>query len=146
MLDSLLLVGNESRREFRLGIGLNLPYPMLSAASRMTPPVLFQTNDADPVPGLDDWLFHFDRKNLLVTWWEPEFSPQGEVDAIQLRCQETEGRSGEVTITCQQPIASSSLTTCTGRFLRSLRFDPSAPNLITHHFNAYENFQIRIRL
>jgi hypothetical protein len=150
-----LIVGKERRRQFRLGFGVNLAYPMLSAANRLTPAIVCQANESmshgsqgilgsSSLP--DDWCFHFDRKNILVTWWEPEFNADLLLEGFQVRCQETEGRSGELTITCVQPLTSAALVNGTGRFLRALRHDPEKPNQLSYHFNCFESFQIRIRL
>lgn len=146
MVDSLLIVGNEQRRHFRFGIGVNLPYPQLSAVSWLTPLIICSPDSLEP-SGFENWLFHFDRKNILVTWWEPEFdSHTNGLAAIQFRCRETEGRGGELTITCREPVTSASLVRFNNKLLRPLPHDSQSINRFVHRFQGFESFQIKICL
>jgi alpha-mannosidase len=146
MLDTILMVANETRTRFHLGIGVNLPYPLLSAYSRMTPMVLCAANSSPASRG-ESWFIHVDRKNILVSFWEPEFDPESlRLEAVQIRFRETEGRAGELAVTLREAFTSASLVSFDGRFLRSLKSDPATPNRVSYPFNPFENFQFRIRL
>ena len=87
-LDTLLLVDGESAREFRLGIGVDLPYLTRSALDFLASAAPQCSTDTSSDAG---WLFHIDAKNVLVTWWEPL-----EGSRFRVRLLETEGRNATV--------------------------------------------------
>ena len=136
MLDSLLIVGNEQQRKFEFGIGVDVAYPMAAAVDWMSPLICIESsslqdgsdtrNDgiAETTLNKSGWLFHLDRKNILVTWWRPFFG-QAEDNSerwsgVELRIRETEGRSGTVNIRCPQPIAVAERVNFAGDLLQSL--------------------------
>ncbi len=149
MLDSLLVVGKERCRDFRMGIGVKLAYPMLTAASRLTPAIVTD-RPIRGIPGLSgdepDWWLHFDRKNILVTWWDCEVNEAGQVNSLWIRCRETEGRAGELTIRSPVKFVSASLQTIENQFMRSLPLESGPPSQIVVSFAAYEYFQIEFQL
>ncbi len=92
MLDTLLVVKGERAREFQLGIGVNVTYPLQESLAQLAPlPVLPLT--APPLAGPSSgWLFHVDSRNLLVTSWSV-WEEAGSVVGVRLRILETAGRS-----------------------------------------------------
>ncbi len=150
MIDSLLIVGNEQQRRFRFGLGVNVPYAMAAAVDWLTPPL--QINAANKANGKNSasWLFHFDCRNILATWWRPIFDRAATVDSarwsgVQVRLRETEGRAGKLCIRCPSPIASGELVNFTGEQVQSLAVAEDDPTRITLDFGRFDYFQISIR-
>jgi len=112
-LDSLLVVRGESQRKFRLGIGVDLPHPMLEAMSLLSPPVLVQQKAAPPTPNTSSWLFHIDARNIVATHWRPLIE-DGKVTGFAVRLLETAGRRADVAISTFKDIGSASQVTFAG--------------------------------
>ncbi len=155
MIDSVLIVGGETRRNFRMGFGVDLRYPSMAAAQWMTPAIQLGANqqsshrsESPAVTRIErpmgDWLFHFDCKNILVTWWQPIFGSAACLSGVQLRMKETEGRAGKLTITMSQPIRAASRVSLVGDFLRKLDRDDAQPNAASVEFSGNEFFQVFI--
>lgn len=89
MLDTLLLVHGETARQFRLGVGFDLPNPM-SAALELLRPGLTLSGVASPASKVG-WLFHVDVRNVVATHWEPIVAAD-RVAGFRVRLLETEGR------------------------------------------------------
>jgi alpha-mannosidase len=150
MVDSVLIVGNERQRRFRFGLGVNVPYAMAAAVEWFTPASQINTAEAGEGKNSTSWLFHFDCKNILVTWWHPFFESQPQSDqpqwaGVQIRLRETEGRSGKLNIRCPRPIASGEQVNFVGETVRSLAVaEDDAAKLIVE-FGRFDYFQILIR-
>ena len=160
MLDSLLIVGNESQREFEYGIGVNVGYPMAAAVDWMSPMICIESNSfhngtntqetdlADAPVNKSGWLFHLDRKNILVTWWRPFFGQaSGNEDrwaGVELRLRETEGRSGTLNIRCPQVIATGERVNFAGDFLESLSVSEDDETKLELDFGRFDYLQISI--
>ncbi len=97
ILDSLLIVRGETARRFRVGIGIDVPYPMQAATSLLMPDTLFAQTAAVPSPASSSWLFHVDAKNIVATHWEPMES-DGSVQGFRVRLLETAARSCRATL------------------------------------------------
>lgn len=101
MLDSLLVVRGESRRVFRMGIGIDIAHPAAAALELHNPlPVLTNV----PVPAAQNgsaWLFHADARNVVITTWES--SEQQGVGGVRVRLLETEGNAGLVHLRTFRP-------------------------------------------
>jgi alpha-mannosidase len=88
-LDSLLIVRGETARQFRMGIGIDLPQPMAAAldfastAPKLSVAVLPRSDSA--------WLFHLDSRSVMATYWAPIQEKDG-VGGFRVRLLETEGR------------------------------------------------------
>ena len=92
MIDSLLVVGGETARHFRLGISVD-PLSTLEQSRQLTAPITaIQRCDSPPAPTASGWLFHFDAKNVSVTSWEPLLE-DGTVVGARIRILESMGRS-----------------------------------------------------
>lgn len=155
MVDSLLMVGREQQRRYQFGLGVNVPYAMATAVGRLTPAV--QIDSAEVLGGKNStrWLFHFDNKNILVTWWQPLYDDPSQADqlpngqskwtGIQIRLRETEGRSGKLSIRCPRPIASGDQVNFVGKVLQSLLVAEDDPAKLILEFGRFDYFQILIR-
>lgn len=160
MLDSLLIVGNERQRVFEFGIGVNVGYPMAAAVDWLSPMICVESNSlqdganspkadaADAPVNKSGWLFHLDRKNILVTWWRPFFDhAAGDADrwsGVELRLRETEGRSGTLNIRCPQAIATGERVNFAGDFLQSLSVSEDDETKLELDFGRFDYLQISI--
>jgi len=98
-LDTMLIVGNEQQRNFRLGIGVNISHAARAAIHFDSPAYAI---DQLPSASIESeahhqCLFHLDCKNIISTFSEPVFT-DGKLVAVRLRLQETEGREGRLNI------------------------------------------------
>lgn len=67
MLDTLLLAGRETAREFRVGVALDLEHPFQAAADLLAPAYVVPTEAGPPRTGPTGWLFRTDNKGVAVT-------------------------------------------------------------------------------
>ncbi len=152
MIDSVLIAGNEQRRKFRLGLGVDVRYPLMTAAQWMSPQVLISADEPEANPlsktgGNQGWFFHFDCRNVMATAWMPiydEQQPSNEV-GVQIRMRETVGRAGKLTLRCPVPIAKAERTSLSGEFIQTVPIDESKAEYAIIDFEAWEYFQIAIR-
>jgi alpha-mannosidase len=106
-LDSLLIVRGETARRFRLGIGIDIPYPMTAAMEMMVPQTKAFRKARPPHAGTG-WLFHLDARNVLVTRWEPLFD-QGQTVGYRAWLLETHGRRVEAALRSHRPVTAAHL-------------------------------------
>jgi hypothetical protein len=138
MLDSLLIVGNEQRREFRLGIGSDCERDLQQAIAFGHPPR--QQMVADPTKLNDGWLFHFNSKNVVVSHSRP-IVESGRTIGVAFRLFETQGRRGKMKATCPFEIADARRVTLDGRPVESLSFEGRRATI---EFSRNEYFQIHL--
>lgn len=94
MLDTLLLAGRESRREFRLGVALDLEHPFHAALDLATPAAVVPTPAGPPRSGPAGWVFHGDRPSVAVTRVEAiDSSGEGRGPGLAFHLLETAGRA-----------------------------------------------------
>jgi alpha-mannosidase len=67
MLDTLLVAGRDSAREFRLGVALDQEYPFHAATDLIAPAYVVPTEAGPPATGPTGWLFHLDARAAAVT-------------------------------------------------------------------------------
>ena len=67
MLDTLLVAGRETAREFRLGVVLDLEHPFHGAADLTAAAFVVPTETGPPATGPTGWLFRVDHKGVAVT-------------------------------------------------------------------------------
>ena len=159
MMDSLLIVGNETQRSFAFGIGVDVGHSMAAAVDWLSPVICVESeshgdsntheNDGSVVTAnKSGWLFHFNCKNILVTWWQPCFNGESGKDdqwsGVQLRLRETEGRAGTLSIRCPQPIASGERVNFGGDFLQSLKVAQDDDTKLELEFGRFDYLQISI--
>ena len=147
MLDSLLIVGKETERDFRIGLGVNVPYAMAAAVDWLTPTVALKApveNSKQAKTQDAKWLFHFSSKNILVTHWQPIFESGDRWSGVRLRIKETEGRNGELSIRCPHEIDSGQKETLANDFLQSYEVSNDEPTKLKLEFGRYDFFQLSI--
>ena len=122
-IDNLLIVHGETRRHFRLGVSLGTTYPAQAAADFMTAfvqtPVTWE-EDARAQKPRTGWMLHVDRKNVLITHWEP--TAKGAI----IRLAETQGRRTTAAIRAYRDIRAANRTDFLGNVLNSLKVDAGA--------------------
>jgi alpha-mannosidase len=104
MLDTLLIAGNEARRDFRLAIGVELP--SIAGASEQfllgeLPSLPVVANSAAPSHG---WFFHIDGAHVLAVDWSPLAREDG-ARGFRAVLLETAGKAGRVKLRCFRPVA-----------------------------------------
>ena len=149
MVDSLLIVGAEQCNQFQFELGVNVSYPLAAAINRMSPPICLnlpsKNNSTDSNENSSSWLFHFNCKNILATWWEPFFDKDGNWMGVHVRLRETEGRAGKLAIRCPRNVASGEQVNFGGDFLQSLGVAADDPSKLELEFGRFDFFQISIR-
>lgn len=151
-VDSVLIAGNEQQQQFAFGLGVNLDYPLAAARSRMTPPcVLKSSQAASSNMNESSWLFHFNRRNVVATWWSPIFKEtpgqlsSGEWVGVKLRMRETEGRNGALTVRCPRSIATAERIKFSGESVQSLGLEEGNDSIFTVEFGRNDYFEVLIR-
>ncbi len=144
-LDTLLIVGNEQQRNFRLGIGVNISHAA-RAAIHFDAPVY--TIDQLPSKFFEDapqqhCLLHLDCKNIISTHSEPLFS-EGKLVAIRLRLQETEGRAGRLHISTPLTLTSVERQNLLGHSDTTIKVDDNL-HRVGVDFSRHDFFQIELR-
>lgn len=104
MLDSLLVVRGERERQFRLGIGIDLPQSLPEAIGLLAPPTVVEQIGASPTPAYS-WLFHLDTRSVTPTHWSL-ISDHGNICGVRVRLVEASGRSGRVKLSAFRPFTS----------------------------------------
>ncbi|MFI4876320.1 MAG: hypothetical protein ACIALR_13305, partial [Blastopirellula sp. JB062] len=99
MLDSILIPRGETARSFRLGIGIDLPYPLQQARQLTYSPSPRWENAPSPTPGDTSWALHIDAKNVVLTALRPLTAGET-VIGFSARLLETEGRSAKGSLRC----------------------------------------------
>ncbi|MEZ6112676.1 MAG: hypothetical protein R3C99_16940 [Pirellulaceae bacterium] len=104
VIDSLLIVRGESARRFRLGIGLDVAYPMTEAMHFMSPGIVIPLTGVAANGPPSAWLLHLDAKNVATTHWSP-LVEEGSIIGFRVRLQETAGRMARTKLSAFRPIA-----------------------------------------
>lgn len=105
MLDTILIVQGERRREFRFGIGLDVLYPAQESIHFLSPLCVAPEFTPPPRGATSGWLFHVDARNILLTSIEPVFEG-GVCRGVRMRLLETLGRAAETSISGFREFAS----------------------------------------
>ena len=151
MLDSVLVVGNESQRNFKLGVVINPQCSMQSAVSEMHPVFSGRQSDQQKLESSDEsnWLFHLANRNIIATWCSPVFDDDCRCVGMRVRLQEIEGREGQLKLYCRQKIESIGIESFDDQPVRDVplheKDDASDYHLIKTSFAAFEFFQLCIR-
>ena len=152
MLDSVLVVGNESQRNFKLGVVINPQCSMQSAVSEMHPVLSGRQSDQQEVQSSigSNWLFHLANRNIIVTWCSPVFDDDCRCVGMRVRLQEIEGREGQLKLYCRQKVESIELESFDDQPVREVPLheeddESSGYRLIKTSFAAFEFFQLHVR-
>lgn len=115
MIDSLLVVPKEPRRQFKFVIAVDQNFPMQAALDAMTPVAVVPTSNGPPRTGASGWFFHLNARSVQIheilpllnepvesaeAWNRPEPPPPPAGQGCGLRLIETEGRSVRAKLRC----------------------------------------------
>jgi alpha-mannosidase len=144
MLDTVLVVGNESQRRFKMALEVNQRYPTMAARQWQSwmPSVTSGPSDG-PKSG---WLFHLNCRNVIATWWEPVWSDCGDdsICGVSVRLQETEGRPANLKIHCPCEVSSANRTNLSGEFLRAIDLPDDKRDIVPIEIQANEYLQATV--
>ena len=121
-LDTLLIVRGETKRHFRVGIGLDLPHPQAAAVECLSAAMAIFEN-APPPTTPTAWLFHVDARNVVATHWEAMKSEAGRCRGVRVRLLETAGRAVSCGFHAFRPLAAARLLDFAGGPLGELQVD-----------------------
>lgn len=143
MLDTLLVVRGESRREWRLGLGVDLPNPTAAAVDLATPLV---SVPAAAAPGgqASGWLFHLESPHIVATHWEPLWGepPHGDrVIGFRARLLDVQGKPGRVRLRTPRPVTTARQVDFVGQTLVMLVTSGDSAMV---DFSAYEWVEIEV--
>ena len=138
MLDSVLVVSGERKRQFQLSIGLDCPNDLSAAMTMFLPP--------SPMESLrgpfreSGWLFHFSSKHIVGVFNEPILN-DGRVEGARWRLLETRGRRGKLKLVCPFEVVEAERKMFDGRSAGSLPFEG---RVVEIDFTRNEYFEICI--
>ena len=134
MVDSLLMLHNETQTSFSFAIDIDQLYPSTAAASRLTPVPQYPALQSQPTTqdasktnesgqSQSNWLFHFNRKNILATSTTPLFNDDNKCIGISVRLKETESRAATLIISSFKPLRAAEIVTFNGEVFETLPLD-----------------------
>ncbi len=138
MLDTLLIVEHENRRRFQIALAVDAPTSAGAATSYLAPLFIAETEVDSTNNG---WLFHLNCKNIVLVGIDPKLDAQGSVVGVTMRLQESEGRAGDLTISCPHRVSSAKRIDLLGESLFDLKTDRDAVHV---GFLAFQFFQVAI--
>ena len=154
MLDSLLMIGNESQTSFSFAIDIDQLYPSVAAASRLTPVLQYSsprvsspestTKSKEVAQPSSDWLFHFNRKNILATSATPIFNDDGKCSGISLRLKETESRLAQLTITSFNTLTAAEIVKFNGEVFETLPLDAADKRKVSFAVDPLSFLQVNL--
>ena len=156
MVDSMLIVAGEEKRQFRFSIITDAPYPLEAAWNALTPACAVTTEAGPPRVGLTGWFFHLDARNVQLTRIldlqnnEAAASPLEQCERFPLpdgsgfavRLIETEGRAKSIKLRCFSRPSFARKRDFRGETLAELSFHGDA---VVIEMTAYEIADIELR-
>ena len=137
-LDSVLVIGKERQRSFRMHVGLDCVNDLTAATERSLPAIQMPQL---PAPfNSDGWLFHFSSKNTAGLFSEPLLRDD-RVVGVRWRLLETQGRRGKLKMTCPFEVTNAERMTLDGRAAGALSFEG---RVVQIDFTRNEYFEIHI--
>lgn len=144
MLDSLLVVRGESRRQFRFALGVDVAHPAAAAMQLLEPGLLHFEHSPAPAAA-SGWFFHVGAKNVVATHWEPLLDATADsagVEAIKgfrVRLLEIDGNAGRVPLRAFRSLAYARQADFVGETILELYVDDDK---IMLDFGPYELLEI----
>ncbi|MBA2115718.1 glycoside hydrolase family 38 N-terminal domain-containing protein [Bremerella alba] len=123
MLDTILIPHGETRRKFRLGIGLDLPYSLPAAREFMYQPQPVFESASMPAPGNSSWLFHLEAKNVALTSLQSLTDENDNVIGCHTKILETEGRNAKGALRCFRQVREAHLCDFHGNRISKCKVD-----------------------
>ena len=122
MLDSLLIVRGETRQQFELGIGIDLPHPLQEAVGLLSPETTIFNGQGDLPSEETAWLFHLSARNVMATSWEPWLEGD-QIVGFQVRLLEVSGRRAKLKLSSFRPVSTAHQVNFEGESLGECRID-----------------------
>ena len=113
-IDGLLVVPGETSRQFRFGVGVDLPYPYQAAISNMAADDLEAAGE--PIQESLAWLFHLNQKNVMALYW----LPAQDGSSLRVLLKETEGRRVDLSLRCFRQVSRAITKRLDGEEIREL--------------------------
>lgn len=123
VLDTILIPHGETRRNFRLGVGLDLPYSLPAARDFLYQPQPEFEMAPMPAGGTASWLFHLDARNVILTSLASRTNDSGQITGFTTKVLETEGRPAKGSIRCFRPVKVAYLCDFQGKRLTKCEVD-----------------------
>ena len=155
MLDSLLMIHNESQTNFSFAIDIDQPYPSAAVVSRLTPVLQYpalhdlpnthggsQTSESGQTRS--SWLFHINRKNILATSMKPIFNDDGKCNGVSLRLKETESRSAKLIISSFKTLRAAEIVKFNGEVFETLPLDDSDKRKVSLNVDPLSFLQVNL--
>ena len=137
-LDTLLVVGKERQRKFRLSLGADCANDLNNSIVRFSPPRKIECSQG--LHSKDGWLFHFSNKTIAVVFCEPLLH-EGLVAGVRWRLVETQGRRGKLKISCPFKVERAERMMFDGRTAEALAFDK---HVVEVDFTRNEYFEVHV--
>jgi alpha-mannosidase len=117
VIDSLLIVKGETARQFEIGFGIDLPYPLHEAKAVLAPPLAIPVSHAPTQAGGTGWLLHVDCRNVVTTHLVPMLEHDKAI-GFRVRLMEIAGRSVEPTLSAMRAVRSAKIVDFCGQTVR----------------------------
>lgn len=132
-LDTLLIVKDESQRQFRLGMGVNVKHPALVSYDFLLGQEGLVFPVQCPPKSPSSWLFQIESSNVVALHWEPILEAEKPV-GYMVYLQEVEGRRAHFALRSFVPPKRASATNLQGRELKTLKVNDDAVLIDMHAF------------
>lgn len=157
MLDTILKVPREHRRQFRFVIAIDQQFPMQAALDALTPPAVIATTNGPPTSGRTGWFFHLNTRNAQVLGVLPLLEdnasgydigidstspPPTSGQGCTLRLVETEGRPTRARLRCFRPPVRARQRNFLGKTIYELTIDGDS---VLVDLTAHEIADIELR-
>ena len=142
MLDSVLMIGKETKNEYSFAIDLDQDYPAAAATARLTPKIQIPIASADN--RIQQCYFHFSRKNVLVTYARPLFDAEGKHYGVAFRLKETESRAADLSIRCFRKLESAEIVGFNGELISSIDVSPDDSHKVQFRIERLSYFETRL--
>ncbi|QDV50801.1 glycoside hydrolase family 38 N-terminal domain-containing protein [Gimesia fumaroli] len=149
MLDSMLVVEGETKREFSFSIAVNQNFPMQLARNVMVPAGQVSSQVGPPRMGEKGWLFHVSASNVQLTRVLDLLPPEGDSSneasgaksGFAVRLMETEGMHRSVKLRCYKSPVSARQRDFHGKTVVELPIEEDA---VLVEMSQYEIAEIEI--
>lgn len=96
-METILSAGSATSGQFRLGVGVDLPNPVVSAQQFLTAPLVVplgaSPGQADQTPAAAAWLMHVDAKHVVMELEAPLVDRSGRCVGMRVHLSETANKS-----------------------------------------------------
>jgi alpha-mannosidase len=104
-LDSLLMVRGETSREFHIGIGVDLPQPIIAAETFLESPLRLDSVPGPPRSGALNWFFAAEPPQAQVQLLSSLYDQAGNLCGVRVLVRELTGKLVPCRIRCLRDIS-----------------------------------------